>query len=190
MARTSLLGLGGVYAPVAQPSCQVAILPDDLSSWIEAPMNSHRIRGMRQVVLGCANLTPEAESCDYGGQLGRSVSSIINYDLTRYPEAAIVKRAVLALHVRDNIPFFAKTARLRGRQMTGDTLQSLGAEVIEPQVSPGWVQFEVTEFIARAINERRPNVHFEVSLPCGRDEAELTTLSLLRNEPRLSVEFR
>jgi hypothetical protein len=96
----------------------------------------------------------------------------------------------LAVYVRDNIGYFTQTAQLRGRQMTGDTLQSLGANVLPPSVSPGWVQFDVTDFVARGINERRPNVYFEISLPCGRDESELTTLSLLENEPRLVVEFR
>ena len=188
--RASLSGLGGVYVPVAQPSCQVAITPTDLSGWIEAPLNSHRIRGLSRVVLGCANLTPDAESCDYGGLLGHSVTAIANYDLTRYPETAIVKRAVLAFYVRNNISFFAKTARLRGRQMTGDTLQSLSVDVVEPPISPGWIQFDVTDFVARAINERRPHAYFEISLPCGRDESELTTVSLNEKEPRLVVEYR
>ena len=188
--RVNLLGLGNVYSPVAGNTCQVAVLPSDLSSWLEAPLNSHRIRGLARVVLGCANLTPDAEGCDYGGLPGHSSTAILNFDLSRYPEAAIVKRAVLALHLRDNIDYFVKTAAVRGRQMTGDTLQSLGADYALPPVSPGWVQFDVTEFVARGINERRPNVYIEVSLPCGRDESELTTLSLLENEPRLVEEFR
>lgn len=188
--RTDLKGLGRVYTPVAQPSCQVAILPADLSSWIEAPLNSHKTRAQRRVVLGCANLTPDAEDCSYGGLLGHSVTAIANYDLSLYPETAIVKKAVLALHVRDNIPYFAKTVRIRARQMVGDTLQSVGEDVIEPFAQPGWIQFDVTEFVARGINERRPHVYFEIALPCGRDESELTTLSLLDNEPRLVVEFR
>jgi hypothetical protein len=168
----------------------VAILPADLSSWLEAPLNSHRTRGLSRMVLGCANLTPDAQDCDYTGLPGHSTTAIINYDLSRYPDTAIVKKAVLAVLVRDNIPYFAKTVQLRGRQMTGDALQSLGADVVEPMGSPGWVQFDVTAFVARAINERRPHVYLELSLPCGRDESELTTLSLLENEPRLIVEFR
>jgi hypothetical protein len=168
----------------------VAILPADLSGWIEAPLNSHRVRGLQRLVLGCANLTPDSGGCEYGGLLGHSATAIANFDLARYPDTALVKRAVLALHVRDNVERFAKEARLRGRQMVGDTLQSLAVDAIRPSTQPGWIQFDVTDFVARAINERRPHVYFEFSLPCGRDESELTTVSLLENEPRLIVEFR
>jgi hypothetical protein len=115
---------------------------------------------------------------------------MVNFDASRYPDTAIVKKAVLAIRVENNVDLFAKRVQLRGRQMTGDTLQSLGSEAATPQVQPGWVQFDVTAFVARAINERRPNIQFELSLPCGRDESELTTISLLAAEPRLVVEFK
>jgi hypothetical protein len=188
--RADLKGLNGVYHPVSPSNCQVAILPTDLSAWIEAPLNSHRLRGLKRVILGCANLTAEAADCEYGGLLGHAVTAMFNYDLSKYPERARVQRAVLALRVEDNLQAFSQLASLRGRLMTGDILQSLGSEAILPAAAPGWVQFDITAFVARAVNERRPSVQFEISLPCGRSGSELTTITLLDAEPRLVVEFR
>jgi hypothetical protein len=184
------LGLESIYPAAVINSCKQAILPYDLGAWIEAPLNSHKSRGLRTVVMGCANLTPDAADCSYGGQLGHSVTVQANFDLAMYPDRALVQKAMLAVRVNDNIGFFAHTVQLRGRLVTGDQLQSLGSEVVAPSIQPGWVLFDITDFVARAINERRNSVHFELSLPCGRSEAELTTVSLLDAEPRLIVEYR
>jgi hypothetical protein len=114
----------------------------------------------------------------------------MDFNMATYPEDARVQKAVLALHVQNNIPFFAQTVQIRGRMMTGDVLQSIGQYPILPSVQPGWILFDVTAIAARAINERRPALHIEVSLPCGRSDSELTIMSLTEAEPRLIVEFR
>ena len=180
----------GAYREARPDSCKVSLEPFDMGAWVEAPLNSHKTTGLRTVVLGCANLTPSAEGCDYGGLLGHSVTLNMNFDMARYPDTAIVQKAVLAVRVRENINYFAQAAQLRGRQMISDTFQSLGGEVGTPAMQPGWVTFDVTEFAARAINERRASVSFELSLPCGRSESELTTVSVLEAQPRIIVEYK
>jgi hypothetical protein len=115
---------------------------------------------------------------------------LFDFDTTAYPETAQVLRAVVAIHIQKNTSFFVKAVQLRARMMTGDTLQSVGANYLLPPTEPGWVLFDVTDVAARAINERRPALHFEVSLPCGRSESELVLMSLLDAEPKLIVEFR
>jgi hypothetical protein len=187
--RSNLLGLGRVYNAASLNSCKEAILPFDLGAWIEAPLNSHKAKGLRSVILGCANLTGNAADCDYGGPQGHSVTVQMSFDLSLYPDLARVQKAALAVHIGNNGGFFTQTAQLRGRFLTGDVLQSLGDPRQVPSTMPGWVLFDITEFAARAVNERRNSVQFEISLPCGRSEAELTNFSLLANEPRVIVEF-
>jgi hypothetical protein len=184
------MGLGQVYQAAAPDTCKVAMLPFDLMAWIEAPLNSHSQRGLSNVILGCANLTPEAANCQYQGVLGHSAAVQMNFDTSRYSDRSIVQRAALAVNVGNNAAFFTQHAQLRGRLLVGDQLQSLGEDVLPPQLDHGWVLFDVTSFAARAINERRSSITLEISLPCGRSEAELVSFSLLRNEPRLIVEFR
>jgi hypothetical protein len=145
---------------------------------------------MQTVLLGCANLTPDAANCEYSGVPGHSTTVQMNFDLSRYPDVAIVQKAVLAVHVRNNIPFLIDNAQLRGRLSIGDQLQSVGANRTTPATQPGWVTFDVTAIAARAVIERRNSVSFELSLPCGRSESELTSVSVLAAEPRLIVEFR
>jgi hypothetical protein len=164
--------------------------PFDMGAWLEAPLNSHKVKGLRNVILGCANLTPSAETCDYGGLLGHSVTLTMNFDMANYPELAMVQKAVLAVRVNNNINYFTQTAQLRGRQMISDSFQSLGAEVTTPATQPGWVTFDVTAFAARAINERRNSVSFELSLPCGRSESELASVSILEAQPIIIVEYK
>jgi hypothetical protein len=188
--RSNLLGLQRDYRPLRADSCKEGLLPFDMGAWVEAPLNSHKAKGLRTLILGCANLTPDSADCSYGGPLGHSVTLQTNFNMSAYPDVAIVQRAVLAFHVRDNVDFFAQTAQLRGRLMTPDALESLGSQVLQPPVQPGWVIFDITAFAARAINERRNSVSFELSLPCGRSESELVTVSVLDEEPRLIVEYR
>jgi hypothetical protein len=188
--RNNIGQLRGIYPEYASNTCKEALLPFDLSAWIEAPLNSHRQRGLNTLVLGCANLTPNSADCSYGGNLGHSSTLHLNYDMTRFPDTALVQKATLAVHVRDNSSFFAGQVALRGRLTVGDTLQSLAANRISAATTPGWVLFDITNFAARAINEKRNSVHFELSLPCGRSESELVTVSLLAAEPRLILEFK
>jgi hypothetical protein len=187
---SSIHGVGGAYRPARADSCKQSLEPFDMGAWIEAPLNSHKTKGLRTIVMGCSNLTPSAEDCDYGGILGHSVTLTMNFDMAVYPENARVQKAVLAVRVRDNINFFAQTAQLRGRQLIGDTFQSLGGDVVQPATQPGWVQFDITSFAARAINERRNSVSFELSLPCGRSESELVTVSVMESQPVVVVEFK
>lgn len=188
--RTDLMGLQRVYSPAAADSCKVAIAPFDMRAWVEAPLNSHSLRGMKTLVLGCSELTPDAENCSYGGPPGRSTTLQTNFDLAVYPDAARVQKAVLAVYVHNNMAFFAQTGQLRGRLLTGDMLQSLGNPVVPSPTTPGWVLYDITAFVARAINERRNSVALELSLPCGRSEAELVTVGVLSNEPKILVEFK
>jgi hypothetical protein len=113
----------------------------------------------------------------------------MNFDFARFPDTAQVQRAVLAVHTQNNTGYFRDTAALRGRLNIGDAFQSLGAQR-DAQSPAGWVIFDITALAARAINEQRPSVSFEVSLPCGRDESELTAVSLLSREPVVLVEYR
>jgi hypothetical protein len=187
---SELQGLNDVYRQARPDSCKQAIEPFDMGAWIEAPLNSHKAKGLSTVVLGCANLTPTAESCDYGGLLGHSVTLTLNFDLTTYPDVASVQKAVLAFQIHNNAGFFAQTSQLRGRLHTADAFQSLGSNVVTPNSLPGWITYDITAFAARAINERRNSVSFEISLPCGRSESELTTVSVLAAQPKLIVEYR
>jgi hypothetical protein len=181
---------GVPYAAARVDSCKVALEPFDMGAWVEAPLNSHKAKGLNTVVLGCANLTPSAAGCEYGGLLGHSVTLTMNFDMAKYPDTAVVQKAVLAVRIRENASHFAEAVQLRGRQMISDTFQSLGANVTQPGTLPGWVTFDITEFAARAINERRNSVSFELSLPCGRSELELTTVSVLENQPKIIVEYK
>jgi hypothetical protein len=74
--------------------------------------------------------------------------------------------------------------------MISDTFQSLGTNISGPNAIPGWVTFDITEFAARAINERRNSVSFELSLPCGRSESELVTVDVLDGQPKIIVEYK
>jgi hypothetical protein len=183
-------GLGSVYHAARADSCKVALEPFDMGAWIEAPLNSHKTKGLRSVVLGCANLTPSAESCDYSGLPGHSVTLTMNFDMATYPDLAVVQRAVLAVRVNDNVNYFTQAAQLRGRQMISDAFQSLGASVTTPATQPGWVTFDITAFAARAINERRNSVSFELSLPCGRSESEVASVAILQAQPKVIVEYK
>jgi hypothetical protein len=188
--RSQLLGLQGDYVPAAANSCKVAIEPFDVSAWIEAPLNSARRRGLNTLALGCANLTPSSADCSYGGPLGHAATLQMNFDLARYPDTALVQRAVLAVRVHKNARFLVDAGQLRGRLLVGDALVSLGSSRSLPNSLPGWVLFDITDFAARAVNERRTSVSFELSLPCGRSEEEVVTVSVLSAEPKIVVEFR
>jgi hypothetical protein len=102
-----------------------------------------------------------------------------------------VRRAVLAVYTFDNLEGL-QAAQLRGRLSVGDDLQSLARQrdirLNWNRDDRGWVFFDITAFAARAIHERRNSVRFEISLPCGADQAPVT-VGLLKKEPRLVVEF-
>jgi len=173
------------YTRVSQNTCAVAVAPFDLGFWHEAPYNSHKVRGQDTVTLGCQPLIPNADDCNYSGLPGSSRTMVINFDPSVYPENAAVRRAVLAVYAFSN-PRGLYEAQLRGRLNAGGELQSLARQ---REVRKGWVLFDVTAFTARAINERRNSVQFEISQPCQAADQAPVKAGLLKNEPRLVVEF-
>ena len=180
------------YTRVSKTTCAVPLAPFDLAVWHEAPYNSRKVRGQNTAALGCRPLTPEADEGDYSGLPGSSRTLLINFDPSVYPESAAVRRAVLAVYALNN-PEGLKEAGLRGRLNVGGELQSLAfrREIRMDRAGQGWVFFEVTAFVARAINERRNSVQFEISRPCRAEAADRApvTVGLLEREPRLVVEF-
>jgi hypothetical protein len=160
--------------------------------WHESIYNSHKVRGQNTVRLGCQPLVPGADDCDYSGLPGSSQTMMLHFDPSVYPEGAMVRRAVLAVYAYANTQGLYE-AQLRGRLNIGDDLQSLGRqrEIMagKSKTDQGWVLFDVTAFAARAINERRNSVHFEISRPCTAGQAPVSA-GLLKNEPRLVVEFK
>jgi hypothetical protein len=181
--------LGVPYTPSAKNICTVAAAPFDLALWHEAPYNSRKIRSQNTVKLGCQPLTPDADNCEYSGLPGNSQTLMMNFDPSVYPDRAAVRRAVLAVYAYNN-PIGLHEAQLRGRLSVGEELQSLArhreAVTTSGKADRGWVFFDVTAFAARAINERRNSIHFEISQPC---QAAPVTAGMLKNEPRLVVEF-
>jgi hypothetical protein len=193
ICQTPSTALDGVpYTRLSKDNCAAAIAPFDLSVWIEAPLNSHKVRGLDTVELGCKPLTPEAENCPYSGVPGKSNTLIVNFDPSVYPEGASVQKAVLALYSPGN-PKGLYDAQLRGRLNIGDEQQSLARnrEIFSAsdKSADGWVLYDVSSFAARAINERRNSIQFEVSLPCETAEKPVT-VGVLKHEPRLLVEFK
>jgi len=185
---TSFLGVP--YTRESQSACVAAVAPFDLGIWHEAPYNSHKVRGTQTVKLGCQPLVPGADDCDYTGLPGNSQTMVMQFDPSVYPESARVRRAVLAVYAFAN-PQGLYDVHLRGRQNVGDELQSLARQrevVLNNKQTEGWFLFDVTAFAARAINERRNSVHFEISQSCRAEQAPVTA-GLLKNEPRLVVEF-
>jgi len=189
-AATSFKGVP--YQRASREACAVAVAPFDAGAWHEAPYNSHKIRGLKTVRLGCQPLTPEADDCGYSGLPGHSQTLMLNFDPSVYPEGAMVRRAVLAVYAFEN-PRGLYEADLRGRLNVGGELQSLARqrEAWGSRNRPdnGWVLFDITSFAARAINERRNSVHFELSRPCLAADQDPVTVGLLDKEPRLLVEF-
>ncbi|MDR2725063.1 MAG: hypothetical protein LBC90_03145 [Candidatus Adiutrix sp.] len=187
--RASLMDVP--FTRESKSACAVAVAPFDLGIWHEAPYNSHKVRGAQTVKLGCQPLFPGADDCDYTGPPGNSQSLLMQFDPSVYPERAQVRRAVLAVYAFSN-PQGLQEAQLRGRLNVGDDLQSLARrrEIIsaKSKSDQGWVLFDVTAFAARAINERRNSVQFEISRPCQTmDQAPVA--GVLKKEPRLVVEF-
>ncbi|MDR1036468.1 MAG: hypothetical protein LBT40_07820 [Deltaproteobacteria bacterium] len=181
---------GASFSRSTARSCVQSIDPYDLSAWVEAPIISYKERGLSTMILGCANLTPDAESCNYGGLPGHASTLEMEYNFGTYPAFATVQKAVLAFYVEDNAQFFVNNAQIRGKFSVGDQLQSLGAPRHGPPGSAGWITVEITDFVARAISEQRIGALFTISLPCGRNESELTTVRVLKTPPVVVVEYR
>ncbi|UQZ91030.1 hypothetical protein C4J81_18125 [Deltaproteobacteria bacterium Smac51] len=188
----SKTSLGGVpYNRLDKAACARAIEPFDISIWIESPYNSRKMRGRNQVLLGCKPLTSTVDDCDYCGIPGHSATAMLNFDPTGFPDDAQVRRVVLAVHSPDNADRLAQ-AQLRGRLNVGDELQSLGSPreiVTRGSNEQGWVLFDISLFGARAISERRNSIYFELSMPCQTPADNSVTMSLLKNEARLIVEY-
>ena len=176
---------GVPFTRSSRGTCAVALAPFDVGAWHEAAFNSHKVRGEKKIKLGCRPLTPAAADCEYTGLQGHSRTLMLNFDPSVYPEKAAVQRAVLAVYAFTN-PQGLKEAQVRGRLSVGGELESLASQ---REVKTGWVLFDVTAFAARAINERRNSVLFEISQPCQADDQAPVTVGLLNKEPRLVVEF-
>ena len=187
---TSLKGVP--YTRASASACAVAIAPFDLRAWHEAPYNSHPVRGLKTVELGCSPLTPEGDDCDYSGTPGFSRTLIMNFDPSVYPDGARIRRAILAVYAAEN-PQGLADAQLRGRLSVGDELQSLAKKreiwTDKDRTDRGWVFYDVSLFVSRAVSERRNSIQFEISRPCQPPDSQPVTAGALRNEPRLVVEF-
>ncbi|MDR2354145.1 MAG: hypothetical protein LBF22_13515 [Deltaproteobacteria bacterium] len=173
-------------------SCVRSINPVDVSAWLEAAEVSYRQRGLQTMVLGCANLTPDSANCQYSGLPGHAATLNTNFNFAIFPLAARVQKAVIAVFVENNASFFTQNAQVRGRLSIGDQYQSLGATRTRHTtgLDAGWILIDITDFAARAINEQRISASFEISLPCGRNESELTTVRVLKTEPIVVVEYK
>lgn len=194
-SRVGSYGLSDVdgtpYAKEDKGACARAARPFDVAVWLEAPYNSHKVRGRGSIALGCKPISARADNCDACGLPGQSASAVLNFDPTVFPEDAMVRRVTLAVHSPESARKLAE-AQLRGRLHIGDEQQSLGEPrevVTEGRGEKGWVFFDVTLFGARAINERRNSISFELSLPCQRPADNVVTVSLLNEEARLIVEY-
>lgn len=190
--QTSYRGIP--YTKLSQANCAVAIAPVDLSLWHQAPMNAYKSRGAETAELGCRPLTRQVDNCTYCGPVGNSTTLMMNFDPTAYASASKVQRAVLAVYSPGQVQGL-KDAYLRGRSYIGDALSSLAQqrEIVldsgEHNQDYGWVLYDVTYFVARAINDRRNSIHFEVSVPCQTPATNQVTVGVTRHEPQLLVEF-
>ena len=189
------VSLQGVPYPKTDPNtCAVAISPFDISVWVEAPYNSHKVRSLQTVDLGCKPLSALTDECQYCGPPGHSNTLMMNFDPSVYPEDLTVRRAVLAVYSPNN-PAGLHDAYLRGRLSVGDELQSLARKregvscPDDAKAIDGWIFFDVTNFVARSINERRNSIHFEMSVPCQTPATNLVTVGVNWNEPHLLVEY-
>jgi hypothetical protein len=182
------------FTKTDRKSCVKSLDPFDISTWVEAPITAYTQRNLQKVVLGCTNLVPDSENCQYSGLPGHAAVMHTSFDFSRYPVLSRVQKAVFAFYAEDNADYLTKAAEVRGKLNDGDVHQNLGASRISPPFrrSPhqGWVVVDVTDFAARAINEQRNDASIDVSLPCGRSVQELATVSLLRREPVLVVEYK
>jgi hypothetical protein len=182
------------FGSSSQGSCIYSLDPFDQSAWIEAPLISYKERALQTIVLGCANLVPDAADCLYSGMPGHAATIQLNFNFAKFPANARVQKAVLGVYVDNNARFFTDNAQIRGRYNIGDVFQSLGVNRSSPgykkEPHAGWVVIDITDFAARAINEQRPSASFEIALPCGRTEQELTTVRLLKTAPVVVVEYK
>ena len=172
-------------------ACAVSIQPFDVAVWNEAVYNSRKVRGLATSELGCKPLTAATDNCSYCGPTGHSNTLVMNFDPTVFPEDITMRKAYLAVFAPDD-PQGLNGVFLRGKLSVGDELQSLARErqgVVSLTDSSGWVLFDVTFFVARAINERRNSVHFELSLPCQTPTGNLVRVGVTKNEPHLVVEY-
>lgn len=188
--------MGVPYSRASESTCAVAITPFDTSVWIEAPFNSHKSRGQETVDLGCKPLTPTTDNCvDCISAPGHANSLMLNFDPSVYNDGVSVRRAVLAVYSPNN-PQGLCDVTLRGRLNVGDEMVNMAksrdgvVRANRDEISNGWVFFDVTRFVARAINERRNSIHFELSLPCQSPATNLVTVGVMKNEPRLVVEYK
>lgn len=183
--------LDGVPYSVSGGACAVALGPFDAGVWYQAPLNSHMIRGAKSAQIGCKPLIANDGYCVDCVTPGSSNSLVATFDPTAYHEDITVIKAVLAVYSPDN-PQGLHDVYLRGRLNVGDDLQSLaknreGVADLNNRAG-GWVFYDVSNFVARAIKERRNAVHLEISLPC--QPANLVSVGVSKNEPRLIVEYQ
>lgn len=187
--------MGVPYPRTSESACAVAIAPFDTSVWHEAPFNSHKSRGQETIDLGCKPLTPATDNCIDCAPSGQASSLMLNFDPSVYHDGVSVRRAVLAVY-SPNDPQGLCDVILRGRLNVGDEMVNLAknrdgvVRAKRDEVRDGWVFFDVTRFVARAINERRNSIHFELSIPCQSPATNLVTVGVMKNEPRLVVEYK
>lgn len=187
--------MGVPYPRLNESSCAVAIAPFDTAVWLEAPFNSRKERSLDTVELGCKPLIPATDNCIDCGPQGHANTLMLNFDPTVYPDDASVRRAVLAVYSPTD-PQGLCDVILRGRLNVGDEMVNLArtregvVKANRDEVTNGWVFYDVSKFVARAINERRNSIHFELSIPCQSPATNLVTVGVMKNEPRLVAEYK
>lgn len=191
---TGVVRLGDVdYNKIDPMACAVALPATDVAVWNESARNSRKIRGLQTAELGCKPLLEATDNCSYYGPNGRSNTLMINFNPTVMPENITVRKVYLAVHTPDNTTGLTGVT-LRGRLGIGDELQSLARDrfsmVSLRGDNSGWVFYDVTFFAARAINDRRDSISFELSLPCETPTTNLVRVGVTSNEPHLVVEYK
>ncbi|MDR2947564.1 MAG: hypothetical protein LBV79_12580 [Candidatus Adiutrix sp.] len=189
---TGVVKLSSVpYTKEDPQSCAVALKSVDVAVWSEAAYNSRKLRGLDTVELGYKPLLAATGDASYHGPTGHANSLVVNFDTTVFEEDTAVRRAYLAVYSPDN-PQGLNGVVLRGRLSTGDELQSLARErraVTNMEGTSGWIFFDVSFFVARAINERRNSIHFELSVPGQPAAGNLVRVGVTKKEPHLVVEY-
>jgi len=189
---TAVVKLNDVpYTKIDPAACAVSLKAFDVAVWNEAAYNSRKVRGMATTEIGCKPLTAATDNCSYCGPTGHSNTLMVNFDPTVFNEDITMRKAYLAVYTPDN-PEGLNGVVLRGRLNIGDELQSLARDrqaIVSLNDRSGWVLYDVTFFVARAINERRNSIHFELSLPCQTPTGNLVRVGVTNYEPHLVVEY-
>ncbi len=143
--RCELLGPG---------TCTAYLPPFDHAGWWEANMMSKKLRGRSVLPVGCT----------YGG----CSNVTFNYDFTKIQEDAEIKSAMMYVLVLSNHHKMANSM-LEGRMNVAEDFAVIADK---PIMDGDWAVYDVTQFVCRAVLQRRNSTTVELSLPAAPCEAE------------------